>query len=77
MPAINNGILNLCYERLTIGISINYRNGGSEQAMKIRLAGSFLLASVFTITAMAFINTFRPAAFCSETSSSVETLVKL
>jgi hypothetical protein len=45
--------------------------------MKMRLGGSFLLASVFTITEMAFTNTFRPAVFCSASSLSTETLAKL
>jgi len=31
--------------------------------MKIFLVGSFLFASVFTITAMAFTNTFLPVVF--------------
>ena len=40
--------------------------GGSAAAIKIRLAGSFLFDSVFTITAIALISTFCPLDFWSE-----------
>lgn len=54
-----------------------YQNkGGSEAATKTRFGGSFLFASVFTITAMALINTLRPADFSSASSLPVETLEK-
>jgi hypothetical protein len=42
----------------------------------MRLGGSFLLASVFIMAEMAFINTFWPVAFCSERSFPVETFAK-
>ena len=44
--------------------------------MKIFLAGYFLLASVLTIIAMAFTNTFLPLVFSVE-SFAGETLEKL
>ena len=44
--------------------------------MKIFLVGSFLFASVFTITAMAFTNTFLPVVF-SEVSLPGATFEKV
>ena len=56
-----------------------YQNkGGSEHAVKIRFAGSFLLASVFTITARALIKTLRPADLSSSAASqATDTLQKV
>lgn len=51
-------------------------NGGSEEATKVRLGGSFLLASELTITAIAFTNTLLPADFSSAISLFTETLEK-
>ena len=52
-----------------------YYEGGSEQAMKMRFAGSFLLASVFTITAMALIS-ILPSVLLFSTELFIETFEK-
>jgi hypothetical protein len=58
--------------------AVTYINGGSAHAVKVRLTGSFLPASVFTITASALIKTFRPADLSSSAVSHwADTLQKV